>query len=612
MFTLFNYLKNFETKITEAEVPELQFLDLEHYKNEQFNINSYVGVVMSKLNDTNYLIKQLKITIENLKNEIVAQINSNFNNYVVLISKLQAIDFLIDNIDKPLQSIKKRITSEINYVEKYEEEIKEIIKYLNENISQINVVNQVLNFYKLYNKANSIAKIIDKKYENNYLIPNILSRSQDESIFKSRNYEILKKYLIDVLRFFSYSSKLTKISEYQMSDKKIYEEVKSEESKLLNNVEEILKLTIDDYLKGSKDSLDLDLEITLQKNIMYLILQIYITSNLHLLVLDKIYEIGEISKVIESSKSLPSKIEELQNIHSSKFKWIEEMFMNISGEKYNDFYLHLYIIPLIKKIENEKIIFNCVDPITFKDNYSSLINYIGNVLANKNFELSSDSYFEQIKTFLHSFSFFTFFQYLQSEISKTFFDTLNIEETLNNLSNIQNSEYESVMMKCISNYSNLFFNFIKSLRDILKEKKIFLKILPNFINFILQCNNLIILRHNELFTYLEQIQENANLREVLIEYLKNLINLVNYFTPESHFPTSNSNLFHYEMTNVIIREKFMLASIEDYESMVNKINILITSTYCRLKDNIIKQDSFKKVVSFPEIKEKIKLNNLKI
>ena len=44
------------------------------------------------------LLSELKSTIEKTKNEIVEQINSNFNNYVTLISKLQTIDFLIDNI----------------------------------------------------------------------------------------------------------------------------------------------------------------------------------------------------------------------------------------------------------------------------------------------------------------------------------------------------------------------------------------------------------------------------------------------------------------------------------------------------------------------------------
>jgi hypothetical protein len=604
MFTLFNYLKNFETKITEAEIPELQFLDLEHYKNEQFNINSYVRVVITKLNDTNYLIKQLKITIENLKNEIVEQINSNFNNYIVLISKLQAIDFLIDNIEKPLQSIKKRITQEINYVEKYEEEIKDIIKYLNENLSQINVVNQVLSYYKLYNKANSIAKIIDKKYGNNLLIANILSRCQEESIFKSRNYETLRKYLVDVLRFVSYSSKLSEIKVHQ--DKKIYEDVKNEVAKLFINVEWILKITFEDYLKTNKQ----EMESTLQINIMYLVIQIYLTQNNKLIFLEKINEVGEIAKVFESSKSLPSKIEELHNTHISKFKWIEDIFIDNnysnSDNNSNDFYLHLYIIPLVKKIQNEKIIFNCVDPIIFKENYSSLINYIGSVLKFDNFELSSENNFEQIKTFLHSFSFFTYFQYLQTEISKTFYDTFNLDEELNNLSKIPD-ENEIVLSKLLSNLSNLFFNFKKSLKDMFKEKKIYLKILPNFLNFILQCNNLIIIRHNDLISNHEQIVTNSNLRDLLIEYLNNLINLINYFSTETDELTTNANLFRLEINSVLNREKFMLATKDDFDSLKTKLDKLINSSYSRFNENIINQDLFKKIILIPEVKAKIKL-----
>ena len=188
MFAFYNYIKNFENKLTETEVPEIQFLDTELYISDNFNVNSFVHVIMSKLKDTNYLINQLRLSTENLKNEIVEQINSNFNNYVILISKLQDIDFMIDNIDKPLQNIKKRIISEINYAEKYKEEISEVLNYLKENENQVKIVRISVKFFKLYNKTILISKEIDKNYFSTKIIGNILSNHPEEYFLNNNNY----------------------------------------------------------------------------------------------------------------------------------------------------------------------------------------------------------------------------------------------------------------------------------------------------------------------------------------------------------------------------------------------------------------------------------------
>ena len=95
MNTLYSYLKVIEQKLSAPEAPEIQFLNSEIYKNPSFNLKSLSLSIFEKIKDTTYLLNQLKLTIEKTKNEIFDQINSNYNNYVALISKLQTIDFLV-------------------------------------------------------------------------------------------------------------------------------------------------------------------------------------------------------------------------------------------------------------------------------------------------------------------------------------------------------------------------------------------------------------------------------------------------------------------------------------------------------------------------------------
>ena len=106
MNTLYSYLKVIEQKLSAPEDPEVQFLNTDIYKNSSFNLKSLSASIFEKIKDTSYLLNQLKLTTEKTKNEIFEQINSNYNNYVTLISKLQTIDFLVDNIQKSFEKIK--------------------------------------------------------------------------------------------------------------------------------------------------------------------------------------------------------------------------------------------------------------------------------------------------------------------------------------------------------------------------------------------------------------------------------------------------------------------------------------------------------------------------
>jgi hypothetical protein len=568
MFAFYNYIKNFENKLTETEVPEIQFLDTELYKSDTFNVNSFVQVIMSKLKDTNYLINQLRLITENLKNEIVDQINSNFNNYVVLISKLQAIDFMIENIDKPLQNIKKRIVSEINYAEKYKDELREILNYLKENESQVKIVKLSVKFFKFYNKAIYMSKEIDKNYLSTNIIANILSNHPDEYFLKNNNYHVLRKYLVDVLRFIHPVQKFYSTYENYLKDEaysNMVADIKREEGRIILIVEDLFKILLQEFEKSKnfydvekyekkpeKSSHDL---VHLQnfnfiKSLLYLVSKIYLSSNNLNSLFSKILENGlntEISNILDNSnKSLPNKLEDLQNLYENKYKYLKEIFdLNFESEMEqcaeqqenetkislpenifsssnqklknftNDFFINLFIIQFINKVSNDKFIFNCVNPINFKDNYNSIINFIqkytnlkledelsiSNTFPNKEKGLhDSTENLSKIKTFLHSFSFFTYFQYLQNEISKLFLDFFNDPTDKNLPDGENNSEnFENFLNKNLISNTNLFFNYTKSLGDMFKENKIFLKLIPNFLNFILQCNKFIIKKQKEFF-----------------------------------------------------------------------------------------------------------------
>ena len=162
MNTLYSYLKVIEQKLSAPEDPEVQFLNVDIYKNPSFNLKSLSSSIFEKIKDTTYLLNQLKLTTEKTKNEIFAQINSNYNNYVILISKLQTIDFLVDNIQKSFEKIKNKIDNKLNLVEKYEKEFTEMLNYIKENDNEIIQIEKSIKEYEINIKASKIKDKIDK------------------------------------------------------------------------------------------------------------------------------------------------------------------------------------------------------------------------------------------------------------------------------------------------------------------------------------------------------------------------------------------------------------------------------------------------------------------
>ena len=164
MKSLVNYLKSFENEIS-SENTNNDVVDSDYFNHENFNANLYVKQLISKVESTNKVIQKLKSMNENLKNDIVSQINSNFNNYIVLISKMQAIDFLIENIEKPLKNIKMHINEQDGYMQAYEKEIHEIRTFVVKNEIETLKIQQALQFHKYSQNYRESHKKLNEKYD---------------------------------------------------------------------------------------------------------------------------------------------------------------------------------------------------------------------------------------------------------------------------------------------------------------------------------------------------------------------------------------------------------------------------------------------------------------
>ena len=164
---IFNYLKLFENKISESS--EKEFLDISKFKSSDFNLTSYIKLVISKIDDTNTLVNSLKCIKDSISDEIVHQINSNFNNYMVLISKMQAIDFLVDNIVKPLKNIKHYINEQFMLIDKYEKELNNLKAFEEKNQNEINTVKLTLRLHKNINSLDQLSCYLSTNYESKFL-----------------------------------------------------------------------------------------------------------------------------------------------------------------------------------------------------------------------------------------------------------------------------------------------------------------------------------------------------------------------------------------------------------------------------------------------------------
>jgi hypothetical protein len=428
MNTLYSYLKVIEQKLSAPEDPEVQFLNTDIYKNSSFNLKSLSASIFEKIKDTSYLLNQLKLTTEKTKNEIFEQINSNYNNYVTLISKLQTIDFLVDNIQKSFEKIKSKIDNKLNLVERYEKEFTEMLNYIKENDNEIIKIQKAIKEYDINIKANKIKEKIDKFIINNSLDIN------------ERQYTPIRQLMFLFINYF--------------------ELIKSNEKKYFNYfslIDDILYHFTENYFIKQNNS---EINLKLDLNIISLIHKIYKNTEQEDMLYQKLFNgfiKSTLNKLTDSNKDISNSINDLINyINSPQIKGLLIIFSNN-----NNFLKICFLKPFINKFIKEKFLFNCSDINQFYLNYKSIIQFL------KLFSLKESEDISLVRNFIQNFSFFTYYQYLQNDLCTN----------LTGLIQYQNANIKEDYIKVIN---TSIYNYIEAIKDIFSKGKIFLKILPNF------------------------------------------------------------------------------------------------------------------------------------
>ena len=516
MNTLYSYLKVIEQKLSAPEDPEVQFLNIDIYKNPSFNLKSLSSSIFEKIKDTSYLLNQLKLTTEKTKNEIFEQINSNYNNYVSLISKLQTIDFLVDNIQKCFEKIKSKIDAKLNLVERYEKEFSEMLEYIKENDNEIIKIQKEIKEYDINIKANKTKEKIDK-----FIISNSLAINE-------RLYTPIRQLMFLFVNYF--------------------ELVKSNEKKYFNYfslIDDILYHFTENYfIKQNNTEINLRLDL----NIISLIHKIYKIIKQEDTLYQKLFNgfiKSALNKLTDANIDIPNVINNLINyIKSSQIEGLLLIFSNN-----NNFLNICFLNPFINKFIKEKFLFNCSDINQFYNNYKSVIKFM------KLFNIKNIEDISLVRNFIQNFSFFTYYQYLQNDLCTN----------LTGLIQYQNSSIKEDFIKIIN---SSIYNYIQALKEIFNKGKIFLKILPNFLTFVFQCNILISNKINEAMNY---IKNNNNVNKEIIDNLNKYKKIYNeYFKKEGEFYNNILNDFYYN-------ENFLLFDEKENKEFKNILLLLLNS-----------------------------------
>ena len=516
MNTLYSYLKVIEQKLSAPEDPEVQFLNIDIYKNPSFNLKSLSSSIFEKIKDTSYLLNQLKLTTEKTKNEIFEQINSNYNNYVSLISKLQTIDFLVDNIQKCFEKIKSKIDAKLNLVERYEKEFSEMLEYIKENDNEIIKIQKEIKEYDINIKANKTKEKIDK-----FIISNSLAINE-------RLYTPIRQLMFLFVNYF--------------------ELVKSNEKKYFNYfslIDDILYHFTENYfIKQNNTEINLKLDL----NIISLIHKIYKIIKQEDTLYQKLFNgfiKSALNKLTDANIDIPNVINNLINyIKSSQIEGLLLIFSNN-----NNFLNICFLNPFINKFIKEKFLFNCSDINQFYNNYKSVIKFM------KLFNIKNIEDISLVRNFIQNFSFFTYYQYLQNDLCTN----------LTGLIQYQNSSIKEDFIKIIN---SSIYNYIQALKEIFNKGKIFLKILPNFLTFIFQCNILISNKINEAMNY---IKNNNNVNKEIIDNLNKYKKIYNeYFKKEGEF-------YNNILNDVYYNENFLLFDEQENKEFKNILLLLLNS-----------------------------------
>ena len=158
-------LNKFESNITEVDNPNNKYINVDLYQNTDFNPETIVKLIQNEIKDKDLLIYNLKQIVDNLKSDIYNQVNSNYDNYLILSSKLKNIDFLIENIQKPLFSIKTKLTEDFNYLNTFCTQMKEIRSELVKINSEVLEIDISIKIHELYNEIKTNFELIKKHIE---------------------------------------------------------------------------------------------------------------------------------------------------------------------------------------------------------------------------------------------------------------------------------------------------------------------------------------------------------------------------------------------------------------------------------------------------------------
>lgn len=564
MLSLLNYFKVFENKLNQGELPETQFLDTSHYKNENFNANSFAKIIMEKLENSNALINRLEKTIEDTRNEIVEQINSNVNNYIVLISKLQAIDFLIENIDKPLINIKNIILNEINFIEKYESDLSKVSEFISDNDNQVRVVLLSLKFFKYYQKCKAGSSAIQKKHYSNHEISNILSNHQDDDIVN--HYDVIRRFLVEILIFMEKYDTLHQLHADLVTETVLFEEIQKEANGFIETVDALLRIVVKG-LTGKKQYTEI--HIILLQNLLTLITKIHHKGSKKAALFDKItntcikHEFLAIFDEKNSNRNINQKIEQLISTYEHKYRVLNEVISANSGESLS-FPITCLIEPLIERLSNEKFIFNCIEPSSFKDNYNSIISFFNKFINKNNFAEVPKEVYQNLASFTNKFSFFTYYQFIHNEVLRNLYE--------------ENTGSDDVFVKELTNISNMIFNYTKTLQEMFRDKKVFVKLLHFFLTFVTQTNKYIVDKQITFFKSDAMMQlmaltesagfsyEESNMlshKRSMMDYVSNVTNYYNFFKTS----------FYHNIVLILDKEVFMFNDYETYNTLVNKLEI---------------------------------------
>ena len=274
-------------------------------------------------------------------------------------------------------------------------------------------------------------------------------------------------------------------------------------------------------------------ESLMYRNLLDILYKCYNSQNKNIDFFEKIkvaYFIMEINilfskdNLSSSSKSntLEKKLKSFENLLYKKYKFLIE----ICKEENYKFNLFCLVAPLFNKLSTEKHLFNCIDAEIFRNNINSIYLFIekfpirkiysdnndnNNNISMKinsntntkksentktNKEEKEDLYLLSLNNivinFFQNFSFFTYFQFLQSDLTKLFLsfstETETEAETEANslIKKNQNSTkiffgnnktnllifLEEIKLKFFD-LSNFLFNFNKTFENFIENKKIF-------------------------------------------------------------------------------------------------------------------------------------------